>query len=73
VTRTPPIPAPLPNSGFEIGEPVEVRDRFQGWWSRGFEIAGQSSGGYAVRRLSDRSVLPAPFSVRELRSADVGR
>ena len=59
-------------SAFRVGAQVEVRDRFQGSWSGGFEIAGLIPGGYALRRLSDRSVLPVAFADRVLRSNDAG-
>ena len=51
----------------ETGMRVEVRRRFDGSWTRGFEIAGTSGDGYLLRRLSDGSVLPVPFGAEELR------
>ena len=39
----------------ETGMRVEVRRRFDGSWTRGFEIAGTSGDGYLLRRLSDGS------------------
>ena len=51
----------------ETGTRVEVRRRFDGSWTRGFEIAGTTEDGYLLRRLSDGSVLPVAFSAEELR------
>jgi hypothetical protein len=53
------------------GIPVEVRSRYDGRWSRGFEIAEElGADAYRVRRLSDGSVLPAEFSPEDVRQAD---
>ena len=52
-----------------VGASIEVRSHFLGEWSRGFEIAGMTRDGYRVRRISDRSVLPAEFSGRDVRRA----
>lgn len=50
------------------GTPVEVRNRFNGHWARGFEVAGVTEGeAYEVRRKSDSAVLPGPFDPQELR------
>lgn len=49
------------------GTGVEVRNRFDGSWSRGFEVAGHDGDGYRVRRCSDSSVLPGTFSADEVR------
>lgn len=51
----------------EPGTRVEVRGRFEGRWSRGFEIAGVEDDRYRVRRMSDGWVLPATFTAEELR------
>ena len=53
------------------GVPVEVRRRYDGGWSHGFEIAEERGpGGYLVRRLSDGVVLPAEFSPEDVRQVD---
>ena len=39
------------------GTKVDVRNRFQGTWVRGFEIAEVTGEGYRIRRMSDGSVL----------------
>ncbi len=52
------------------GVPVEVRRRYDGGWSHGFEIAEQTGGAYRVRRLSDGVVLPAEFPPEDVRQAD---
>ena len=52
---------------FKPGTPVEVRRRFDHSWARGFEVAEVVAEGYRIRRLSDRSVLPAEFSFDDVR------
>jgi hypothetical protein len=49
------------------GRHVEVRNRFTGTWSRGFDVAEVVAGGYRIRRLSDGSVLPTLFSREDVR------
>jgi hypothetical protein len=53
------------------GTKVEVRDRFDRRWTRGFEVAetvetGEGAGS-RIRRLSDGSVLPVVFGADEVR------
>ncbi len=48
------------------GTPVDVRSRYIGTWSRGFEVAEIVGDTYRVRRLSDGSVLPTEFSVNDV-------
>lgn len=43
------------------GTKVDVRNRYQGTWVRGFEVADVTDTGYRIRRLSDGSVLPELF------------
>lgn len=50
-----------------VGTPVDVRSRYMGTWSRGFEVAEIVGDAYRVRRLSDGSVLPTEFSVEDVR------
>ena len=52
---------------FGAGTAIEVRGRFRGEWSRGFEIADETREGYWVRRMPDRYVLPIEFSGRDSR------
>jgi hypothetical protein len=53
------------------GVPVEVRRRYDGGWSNGFEIAGETGpGAFLVRRMSDGVVLPAEFSPEDVRQVD---
>jgi len=61
--------APDPNARSPIapGTKVEVRNRYQGTWVRGFEIAESGDGGYRIRRLSDGSVLGELFSREDIR------
>ena len=49
------------------GTRVEVRNRLDGTWSRGFEVEDTTAGGYRLRRLSDRTVLPAVFGDDDVR------
>ncbi len=46
---------------------IEVRSRFDGRWVRGFEIATGDRDRYFVRRRSDGTVLPVPFSPQDVR------
>jgi len=50
------------------GTRVDVRNRFVGTWSHGFEIAERVDDGYRVRRLSDGSVLPDVFAGDDIRA-----
>ena len=47
--------------GLTPGTKVEVRNGFDGRWSKGFEILDANGEGYRLRRLSDGSVLPRTF------------
>jgi hypothetical protein len=49
------------------GARVQVRNHFDGGWSQGFEVIVETSDGYRLRRLSDHTVLPVPFSGPDLR------
>jgi hypothetical protein len=49
------------------GTPVLVRNRFDGSWVAGFELAGVDDESYEVRRRSDHVVLPARFDHAEVR------
>jgi hypothetical protein len=49
------------------GTQVDVRSRYLGTWSRGFEVAEAVGDTYRVRRLSDGSVLPSEFSSDDVR------
>ena len=50
------------------GTPVDVRSRFVGDWSRGFEVAERvADQGYRVRRLSDGTILPDVFDEQDVR------
>jgi hypothetical protein len=55
----------------KAGTHVEVRNRFEARWSRGFEIADtitdDGATRYRVRRRSDQNVLPAVFDEDDLR------
>jgi len=50
------------------GTAVDVRSRYVGEWSSGFEVAEPLSEGYRIRRLSDGSVLPDVFTNDDVRA-----
>ena len=54
----------------EENVPVEVLCRFNGSWSRGFEIVESTAAGYRLRRLSDQSLLPGEFGSEQLREVE---
>jgi len=56
-----------PETPLAPGTRVDVRNRFVGAWSHGFEIAEQVRDGYRVRRMSDGSVLPDVFPDDDIR------
>jgi hypothetical protein len=49
------------------GTKVEVRNGFDGSWSKGFAVAATGPGGYELRRLSDGEVLPRLFDGEAVR------
>ena len=49
------------------GTKVDVRNRYQGTWVRGFEVAEVTADGYRIRRLSDGSILGDLFSRDDVR------
>ena len=58
-----------PRIALEPGARVEVRNRFDGSWAAGFEIAESTRDGCQVRRLTDGSVLPRVFLPHEVRDS----
>ena len=56
------VRTPLP-----AGTKVDVRNRYQGTWVRGFEVAEATEEGYRLRRLSDGSILSEVFSRDDVR------
>jgi hypothetical protein len=50
------------------GTAVDVRSRYVGDWSSGFEVAEPLNNGYRIRRLSDGSVLPDVFTNEDVRA-----
>ena len=60
-------PDPHTRSPLAPGTKVDVRNRFQGTWVRGFEVAEITDEGYRIRRMSDGSVLGELFSRDDLR------
>jgi hypothetical protein len=61
--------APDPNARTPLapGAKVDVRNRYQGTWVRGFEVAEATPDGYRIRRLSDGSILGELFSRDDVR------
>jgi hypothetical protein len=49
------------------GTKVDVRNRYQGTWVRGFEVAEVTAAGYRIRRLSDGTTLADLFSRDDVR------
>ncbi|HUO47422.1 MAG TPA: AAA family ATPase [Acidimicrobiales bacterium] len=49
------------------GSRVSVRDRFEGGWADGFDIAEVRGSHYVVRRVSDDSILPDTFAPDDVR------
>jgi hypothetical protein len=50
------------------GDAVEVRNRFDRRWVRGFEVTGVTERGFRVRRLSDGRELPDEFVADDVRA-----
>jgi len=63
-TDVPTVVSPQPHPP---GTRVEVRNRFDGRWARGFEVASVDDDGYRVRRLSDGNELPTRFDDADIR------
>lgn len=58
-----------------LGEGVQVRNRFDGNWVQGFEVAEveevDHETQFRLRRRSDGVVLPALFSETEVREGEL--
>ncbi len=54
---------------FTVGTRVDIQNRAFGTWSRGFQVAVVVEGGYLIRRLADRYLLPMCFAPTEVRPA----
>jgi hypothetical protein len=52
---------------FEHGTRVEVRQRFDGKWARGFVVETANADGYAIRREHDGMLLPERFAAEDVR------
>lgn len=62
------LPVNQPGRGvLPVGTRVQVRTRYHGSWSNGFEVDHTTSDGYWLRRESDRVLLPLPFVADEIR------
>jgi hypothetical protein len=51
----------------DVGTKVYVRDRYQGQWSGGFDVAEVCSTGYRIRRISDGQIFPDVFPFDDVR------
>jgi hypothetical protein len=60
-------PDPTARSPLAPGTQVDLRNRYQGTWTRGFEVAEATEEGYRIRRLSDGVVLSELFSRDDVR------
>jgi hypothetical protein len=65
-TRREPMSADHPDP-IEPGTAIEVRNRFDGRWAKGFEVSAVVDEGYRVRRLSDGGELPTVFAFEVIR------
>jgi len=61
------VPDPNARTPLAPGTKVDVRNRYQGTWVRGFEIAEATDEGYRIRRMSDGSTLGELFSRDDVR------
>jgi hypothetical protein len=61
-----------PDDGFQVGQAVEVRSRFQQRWVAGFLVAeilhDEDARRYRLLRRSDRELLPVTFDDTDLRA-----
>lgn len=53
----------------QVGDHVEVHNKFNGGWTAGFEIAEVTAHGYRVCRSSDGSLLPNVTGEADVRGA----
>ncbi len=51
----------------DVGTKVYVRDRYQGQWSGGFDVAEVCADGYHIRRISDGQIFPDVFPFDDVR------
>lgn len=59
--------SPSPPVSLEPGTRVEVRNRLDGRWTKGFEVIEITADAYRLRRLSDGMELPLPFAADSVR------
>lgn len=55
------------------GTGIEVRNKLDGRWSKGFAVHSRVDGGYRIIRVSDGSVLPTLFEDDQIREHSVTR
>jgi hypothetical protein len=63
---TKPVPEDA-RRAFDPGTRVEVRNRLDGAWTKGFEVVASCDNGYRLRRMSDGNELPFEFTDDNLR------
>ena len=51
----------------DLQAPVEVRNRFDGQWVDGFQVAEELASGYRLRRVADGVILPEEFAADDVR------
>ncbi len=61
------VPNERRRGALPVGTRVEVRSRYRGSWSNGFEVDQTTDDGYWLRRESDRYVLPRAFVADDVR------
>jgi hypothetical protein len=62
-----------PHRPLPVGSVIDVRTRYLGQWSPGFQIAEKVGGGCRIRRSSDGSVLADIFQWSGVRPATASR
>jgi hypothetical protein len=62
-----------PDRPLPVGSAVDVRTRYLGHWSSGFQVAESVFGGCRIRRSSDGSVFADVFQWRDVRPATASR
>jgi hypothetical protein len=60
-------PTPSRQQTLTKGTRVEVRNRFSGTWTPGFEVADVLEGAYQLLRLSDGEMLPVAIDSDDVR------
>ncbi|HYV60497.1 MAG TPA: hypothetical protein VFA62_10555 [Acidimicrobiia bacterium] len=59
---------PGEDARLESGALVEVRNRFDGSWSPGFQVERALTDAYVLRRCRDGALLPGAFAAAAVRA-----